>query len=84
MQTAPTTKLSKLQAHITAGNWGKAFAIASKFHFGIGIDQKRVIDIAAETYSNPSRQAFYEMLGTEITANEVEAKAIILELYGPK
>ena len=72
----PPTKLSILQAHMAAGEWRQALALAAKFH-DLG-DHKKQITRAHDALQNPE---LYKQMGKNPMALMQEGIAALKERY---
>lgn len=73
----PETKLSQLRAHMEAGEWEKAIAIAARFP-RLGAHRNAILD-AHSAYTNPR---FLVQIGRDVDACIEGGKLAIIAAYG--
>jgi hypothetical protein len=74
------SKLQSIQDAVSANDFKKAFGIARKFFFGLTPDERKCIEIAADSLSG--RSAFYATIGVDVDAAIVGAKDVLLAKWG--
>lgn len=73
----PETKLSQLRAHMEAGEWEKAIAIAARFP-RLGAHRNAILD-ARTAYTNPR---FIAQIGRDVNACIEAGKSALIAAYG--
>lgn len=63
-----------------ANDFKKAFGIARKFFFGLTPDERKCIEIAADSLSG--RSAFYATIGVDVEATILGAKNVLVSKWG--
>ena len=73
------TKTEQVKAFVAKQEWAKAIKIAATFKVGFTKEEKRIMEIAKEAFTGHA--SFYKSLGIDVEAMQVQAIAIVSNMY---